>query len=303
MTITQMRYYKTVCQYMSLTKASRELHVSQPALSMAIKEIENNYGVALFHHNSNSLAITEIGAALLDEITNIIDLCDHLESMMTEHLLDRKYVRVGFVSMNGKNAILTMISDFRRQHPDIQLYLTEDSIQQHYKALDCGKVDVIIAEKKPEMSQEEWNDSSLYLHKKLGKINMSFAVSADHPLAKQDAVSWQEIAKLPLVLFDRSHHLTLTVQRELEASRCQMPREIYYTTQISTVEQFIENNVACGFLPTEVIEENPCIHGLSCPQIVDDWLYLVYRRDHHASLPIRQFIQTAVDTFRAAKSA
>ena len=59
MTITQMRYFKTVCQYMSLTKASKVLHVSQPALSMAIKEIENNYGVALFHHNANSLSITQ----------------------------------------------------------------------------------------------------------------------------------------------------------------------------------------------------------------------------------------------------
>ena len=303
MTITQMRYYKTVCQYMSLTKASKVLHVSQPALSMAIKEIENNYGVALFHHNANSLSITEIGMMLLDEVTTIIDLYDHLETMLTDHLLDKKYVRVGFSSMNGRNAILTMISDFRRQHPDIQLLFTEDSIQQHYKALDCGKVDVIIAEKKPEMSEEEWNESALYRHKKLGKVNMSFAVSAEHPLANQDAVSWQDIAKLPLVLLDQSNHFTLTIQRKLEALNCETNKEIYYTTQISTVEQFIENNVACGFLPTEVIEDNPGIRGLSCPQLLDDWLYLVYRKDHHASLSTRQFIQTAVDTFALHASA
>ena len=303
MTITQMRYFKTVCQYMSLTKASRELHVSQPALSMAIKEIENTYGLALFHHNANSLAITEVGTVLLQEVSTIIDLYDHLEIMLSDHILEKNYVRVGFVSMNGKNAILTMISEFRRLHPEIQLFLTEDSTQELYKALDCGKVDLISAEKKPEVSQKEWNDSSLYRHKKLEKIQMSFAVSAMHPIAKRTFVSWQDISKLPLVLPDKFNQLSKTVQRELEASQCSMPKEVYYTTQISTVEQFIENNVACGFLPTEIIEDNPCICALPCPPIMDDWLYLVYRKDQHMTLPIRQFIQTAVDSFVLNKSA
>lgn len=303
MTITQMRYYKTVCQYMSLTKASKVLHVSQPALSMAMKELESSCGVALFHHYANSLAITEIGMVLLDEVTAIIDLYDHLENMLTEHTLDKKYVRVGFTSLNGRSEIFTTISEFRRQYPDIQLVFTEDSLQQHYRALDSGRVDVIIAEKKPDLSIEEWNESALYRHKKLGKISMSFAVSAEHPLAKKDMVTWQEIAQQPLVLLDRSNQFTQAVQRELEAQSRQSDKEIFYTKQISTVEQFVENRVACGFLPTEVIEANPRIHGLSCPQLIDEWLYLVYRKDHRTSLSTRQFIQTAIDTFALQASA
>ena len=89
MTLIQMKYYMTVCQYMSLTKASRELHVSQPALSMAIKKLEDKCGVSLFHHAANSLAITDHGIVLLEEITTIVNQYRNLEQLLSGNLLNR----------------------------------------------------------------------------------------------------------------------------------------------------------------------------------------------------------------------
>ena len=59
MTLIQMLYFYTVCEYMSFTKAAEKLRISQPALSSAIRQVEEKCGVELFKHRANSISITD----------------------------------------------------------------------------------------------------------------------------------------------------------------------------------------------------------------------------------------------------
>ena len=92
MTIVQMHYFNVACQYMNLTRAAEKLHISQPALSAVIKQVEEECGVQLFRHRANSITITDEGIVLQQEIQPILDRYQHLKRLLSAGKLDRNYV-------------------------------------------------------------------------------------------------------------------------------------------------------------------------------------------------------------------
>ena len=303
MTLTQMQYFKTVCQYMSLTKASQRLHISQPALSMAIKEMEEICGVSLFHRTANSLSITEQGCVLLEEITTIVNQYQQMQQLLSSNLLDRNYLRIGLSTLSGNSVFPEIVAQYRKDHPDIHLIFTETETRQHYDKLDNNKVDLLITEKNPEMSQKEWDESSPYHHIALQRSDVTFAVGIDNPLANRMKVDWFEILQQPLVLLNDSFNLTQIIKKEILASGCDLPKNSYHTSQLNTIEQFVERNIATGFLPTQVVANNPKIVGLSSPMPKNLWIYLVYRKDRKLFQSATMFIKTARKLFKIKEAS
>ena len=72
MTLTQLQYFQAVCRYENFTKAAEALHISQPAMSAAMKDLERECGVPLCIRNKNSLKVTEEGQVLLDEANLVL---------------------------------------------------------------------------------------------------------------------------------------------------------------------------------------------------------------------------------------
>ena len=144
MTIVQMLYFHTVCQYMNLTKAAEKLHISQPALSAVIKQIETECGVQLFKHRANSIAITDEGLVLQQEVIPILEQYQHLETLMSSHKLDRNYLRIGLSPFRGNSAMPEIAARFRQKYPGVQLMITEGGTPSLYENLDLNKFDLII---------------------------------------------------------------------------------------------------------------------------------------------------------------
>ena len=68
MTLTQMKYYEAACRFLNFTKAAEYLHVTQPAVSAAMKELEHECGVVLLKKQGNTLCLTDEGQLLFREI-------------------------------------------------------------------------------------------------------------------------------------------------------------------------------------------------------------------------------------------
>lgn len=293
MTLTQMLYFKVVCQHMSLTKASRELHVSQPAISLAIKEIENSCGVELFYRTSNSLSITDSGVILLDEVTKILNQYQHMRQLLANNLLNRNYVRIGLSTLNGNTIFPDIIAALQKRCPEIQVFITEAGTHHNYINLDNNKVDIIVTQMKPGISLKEWEDSQIYGHIALARSSTVFAVGVDNPLANLKEIGWDEIIKERLILLNDSFNLTRIIIREMSEAGYELPNNAYYTSQVYTVERFVEKNVASGFLPARAVSDNPRLVGLKCPITRDYLVYMVYRKDRQMFMSMRQFIKTA----------
>lgn len=79
MTLRHMKIFVAVCRTGSITAAGKQLFLSQPSVSQAISELEQNYGVKLFDRISRRLHITEAGTQLLQYAEHIVQLFDEME--------------------------------------------------------------------------------------------------------------------------------------------------------------------------------------------------------------------------------
>lgn len=292
MTLTQMRYFSTVCRTMNVTRAAQELHLSQPTLSAAIRTMENECGVELFHHRANSLSLTDEGMALLEEITPLLKSYDRVQNVIVGHHLDRKFVRLSFSTIAGGHVCPQLCSKYHEKYPDVQIFSTETSTRKHYEELELGHVDLILTSRLSDMSDDVWEER--YGHLKIAANSpMMFCVHAEHPLAKKLEASWAEIAKEPLIVLDNTFSVCGRILKTMTNEGFPPENTVQCTSQLYTVERFVEAGAACGFLPFDVAQENPHIRSLRYPSSEPPTLYLTWIKNKPQFSAVKNFIRVA----------
>ncbi len=282
---------------MNLTKAAEKLHISQPALSSVIKQIEEECGVQLFRHRANSISITDEGIVLQQEIQPILDRYQHLERLLASGKLDRNYVHIGLSPLRGNTVMPDIAAQFQRKNSDVQLIITEGGTPYLYENLDLNKFDLIITSKKPGFSEEDWEQSPLYGHIPLKELYMVLAVSTENPLSEKSTVTWQDIVQEPLILLNNTYSQKQLISRQLAQAGYPLPNNICYANQVHTIIRFIEKNAASGFLPMDLVEENPKMKGLLYPSSDRHSIYLVWRKDRHLFHAAKHFVETARELY------
>lgn len=85
----------TACRCHSLTGAANELFVTQPAVSLSIKELETEFGIILFYRQNNKLKLTEDGEAFYAKAIYILQYCSEMQYEMNNHSLQNKTLHLG----------------------------------------------------------------------------------------------------------------------------------------------------------------------------------------------------------------
>ena len=80
MTLNQLRYFSTASRYHNISKAAKELFVTQPTVSNAIRELEEEFSITLFYRNGSHLELTAEGEAFLEKANYILRYCISLEA-------------------------------------------------------------------------------------------------------------------------------------------------------------------------------------------------------------------------------
>ena len=190
-----------------------------------------------------------------------------------------------------------IVAQFQQKHPGIQLIITEGGTPYLYENLDLNKFDLIITSKKPGFSEEDWERSPLYGHIRLKELYMVLAVSTENPLADKDSVTWQEVIQEPLILLDSTYSQKQMIAEHMAQAGYSLPDNICYSNQVHTIIRFIEKNAASGFLPMDIVEENPKMKGLLYPDSEKHSIYLVWRKDRHLFHAAKHFVETARELY------
>ncbi|GAA4293847.1 LysR family transcriptional regulator [Anaerocolumna aminovalerica] len=126
MTLRHMKIFVIVCQENSITQASKKLFISQPAISGAIKEMEDYYGVKLFDRISKKIYLTEVGKTVLDYALHITSMFEELETKVRNSDTIGS-LRIGSSITIGNQLMPKYIKHFSEKFPDIQTYVTINS--------------------------------------------------------------------------------------------------------------------------------------------------------------------------------
>lgn len=271
MTLQQLQYYVTVCKYQSLTKAARELSVSQPAISTSIRDLESECGFPLFEHRPNSISLTDQGRAFLREAEHLLRSYGQLWKN-AELISQRKAIlRVGVAPMGASLLFPRLRKGFHLAYPDIAFEVTEDSTETLYQKISTGELDlaltVSIAPPGPD-----------YHTVTLGHSRLLFCVHRDHPLANEQVETLAQVGNTPLIMLSDRNSQTKYLKR-LFRMVDYTPNVIQYTSQVFTILQHIRENAAAGFLSEDIAEREESLVGFALREVEEASITVIWRKD------------------------
>jgi DNA-binding transcriptional LysR family regulator len=165
-TLNQLRVYTQVVHLKSITKAALNLHLSQPAVSIQLKNFTSQFDIPLIEVINKRLCITDFGKEIAEAARNILNEVDAIEHKMHAYqgLLTGK-LKLSIVS-TGKYIAPYFIADFIEQHPGIELSIDVTNKTQVIDSLDNNDVDfslVSILPKDNKYQKVELMPNKLYL--------------------------------------------------------------------------------------------------------------------------------------------
>lgn len=144
MNLVQLRYVKVVARAASFSAAARECCVSQPTISNAISDLEEEWGAKLFKRTTRRVELTSFGRYIVDYIEGVLSSVNDLDQQAGTFLNPQgKLLRIAFSPLIDSSRLMKLFEPFRRVHPDVEILYKECSVDDMETRLDTEKVDVV----------------------------------------------------------------------------------------------------------------------------------------------------------------
>ena len=121
MTLNQLRYFCTAARCRSITKAAKLLFVSQPAVSLAIRQLEKEFSMTLFAYTNKSLELTKEGAIFYERSMELLKDSDEMRLHFLDSSRYRPTVKLGIPPLLSTIFFPDLMDAFHVKHPDIYL--------------------------------------------------------------------------------------------------------------------------------------------------------------------------------------
>lgn len=194
MTLRHMKIFVTVYQHSSITKAAAELHLAQPSVSLAVKELEDYYGLRLFERMGRGIGPTEAGNNFYSYALHIVSLFEDMEKKI-KNWDALGTIRIGTSITIGTHILPALIKKYQEVFPSLRVEaVVNNSGIIEGKVLD-NTIDLGLIETQPEHPE--------ILSLPFMKDQLCAIVSPDHPLAKESSVTLSQLARYPFLMREK----------------------------------------------------------------------------------------------------
>jgi LysR family transcriptional regulator, hydrogen peroxide-inducible genes activator len=245
LTLRQLRYLDALARHGSFGRAAEECAVSQPALSMQIRELEHELGAELVMRRQGATVLTEAGVEVARRAGTILgathDLADCVRQ--TGPLLTGT-LRLGVIPTLAPYVLPLLLPELHRSHPDLCLDLLETQTKMLVNSLIQGELDVLLLALPLEKSELE--TIVLFIDR------FVLAVPADDPLPERARVKASDVNARRLVLLEEGHclrdqALTYCGERTTEDTKLG-------ATSLATVLQMVASGYGVTLLPEVAVD-------------------------------------------------
>lgn len=186
------RVFYVVAKNKHMTKASEELHISQPAISQSIKKLEDQLGGALFLRSNKGMELTEEGKMFYDYVKGALELINNAENEFTAFKdLSKGEIKIGCSTTLTKLILIDVLRDFHIEHPNITIDITNDLTSNLINDLKLGKLDLVI------FNESNIKEKNLNLEK-IKELKQGFIYN--HEYFTDDINTFEDLMKYPLIL-------------------------------------------------------------------------------------------------------
>ena len=271
-----MKIFEAVFRHSNITKAAEELHLAQPSVSVAVRELEEYYGICLFERLGRRIVPTELGKEFYGYALHIVSLFDEMEQKI-RNWDALGVIRIGASITIGTHILPPLLKQYQALYPELRTEVTIGKsavIEQHILE---NKIDIGLIE-----NQSEHPDINVL---PFMEDYMQAVVAPDHPLAGCSQVTLEQLAQYPFLMREKG-----SAGREILDACFALEQITVHPLWESASTQAIVRGVAEGLgvavLPCLLVRKNIEEHTVKMipfPQPLTRKLNLIWHRNFYLS--------------------
>lgn len=238
-TLHQLQIFTKVSELQSVTKASEELHLTQPAVSIQLKNFQDQFDVPLFEAVGRRIFITEFGREIAEYAKSILLQTEKIKQSTQAHKgLLTGSVKIS-VASTAKYVIPYFLTNFLKDHPAVDLKLDVTNKSQVVQSLEQNSVDlsmVSVIPDSPAVLNEELMENKLYL----------VGAAEDERLGSQ--VNLKSLEKVPLIFREKGSATRLAMEQFIKDNQINASKTLQLTSN-EAVKQAVIAGIGFSIMP------------------------------------------------------
>ena len=242
MTVKQLRAFLAVAQSLSFAQACERLHLSQPALSLAIKNLEESLGGQLLTRTTRSVRLTPEGETLLPIARRLLVDWDNTEELLRQHFpLQLGKVAVAAMPSFAGNRLPAALKAFRDAYPRVNVAVHDVINERVMEMVRERRVELGVAFEPAALDGLQF--TPLYNDRFLA------VVPASSELARRDALSWADLLGQPFIALQRPSAVRLLLEDSIAALHGKLP-VAFESHQLATVGRMVAEGLGVSAVPS-----------------------------------------------------
>ena len=292
-TIKQIRAFLAIANNPSFAEASGAIHISQPALSIAIKNLEQSVGGKLFVRSTRTLALTPEGQAFLPVAQRLINEWDgSLLDLGNLFTLNRGKLALAVMPSFANSLLPEQLKSFSEQYPNINISVHDVIAEDAVEMVRSGRVEMALS-----FENEPSNDlvfTPLFID------NFVVALPPKHPLTKKQKLSWQVVATEPFIALQPPSNIRKMIDNLVAEQNISLTIE-YEANHLATIGQMVATGLGISIVPAicNVLFQ---AQGVQCRRLTTPTLSrnigIITRRRYPLSSVASAFYHQLVDYYK-----
>lgn len=292
MTLRQLQYIVSVAELRSFRRAAEACHVSQPALSAQIAQVEQALGVALFERDNRRVLVTAAGDEFLTRARALLLAADDLVTTAQRHADPfAGELTLGVIPTIAPYLLPHLVPVLREKFPKLSVYWVEARTEELVRKLDAAELDGALVALESELGDRAWVE--------LGADPFVFAAAPTHPLARgARSIKRDELEGEDVLVLDDGHCFRDQVLKFCASAHAE--EGAFRATSLATLSQMVAGGLGVTLLPTLALDVENRAASLKVRSIAPEpptrTLALAWRR----SSPLEVVLRPVGEAMRAA---
>jgi len=287
MDVRGLEVFLSVATHLNYTRAGEEVNLSQPSVSVRIRQLENELGVKLFEHLGKKVALTEAGLVLMPHARRVVTALGDARHAIDELSgLERGTLRIGASTTPGMYLIPQIVARFKQRYPKIEIQLGIKDTRQVEEGVIRNEFDFgfvgghLVGD---EIDVLPWLTDLLVL-----------AVAPNHPLARKKSVNIADLRKEKFILRESGSATRAAIATHMRAADLQVEPVIEMENPES-VKRAVQSGLGIAFISRFAVETELKARSLVAVTVnglaINRDLKIVFRKDKHLGRAAQAFIE------------
>ncbi len=285
MNLRDLKYIVEVARERNFARASEKVFVSQPALSMQIKKLEETLGVEIFERDKQNFLITPVGAEIIKKAEIILQESEEIK-MIAKNSKDphKGEIRIGAFPTVASYFLPNFVKNIHKKFPHLKIFLIEAKSNELITKLKSGEIDFCLL-------AMPIKDDNL-IGEKIFSEKFLLATPKGHPFSKKSKIQIKELRKQELMLLEDGHCM-----RDQALEICSMVKAFenqdFKATSLETLRQMVANGTGITLMPEIAVRSDDKISYVKIFNAPFRTIGIYYRKSSVQKNLIKEIIKLA----------